>query len=612
MAQIQILFSLLSLLGITLAIEKKLNIRFSTSLLYGAIFISILLYVGSLANYLEITATTIRIVGWISLIAGIQTLKNRKPKADEIYIFFSALGFYIFCQTAPYSIFPFIDDYSHWGRMSRFIAENNRLIINSDLIGVKDYPPIAALFHYFFTHFSGYQDNIAIFANGILIIIFSSPLLNSVSDYVSKEKKKIFILTTLSIYSLFWIFGLGLHSLWADLLLGFSFGIGLYIYFNLGWKDKNTALMAAIPVLLYTVQIKQIGILFATFALIIIGIDFLKHDKKKFLVKLLTLTIIFFALLLFEWTWKNHLSSSDISSGFKADITISKIFSAFNPATATERQSITVERFIDYFLFSHHLSTYWFISSLLIMGGVITARNKPKIKIDITPYLVIYAFFLVYITVLLLLYLFSFGDYEGPRLASIDRYTITYILGILVFVGGTLININSGEKTKIYKIFLVTIAILIILPNLGRIVIDAARVGLNTSPLHTAGKISTLSKYVNHKTPENAKIYIIWSDGSNDEGVIFSYYLMPRKNNSDCIFIKPPQSLKSKDDAWSCPLTIEQFKGKISNYDYLFLANPSEEFINFYAENLGIEYNPVDSLLFKIVNENELQLIKIQ
>ena len=134
--------------------------------------------------------------------------KKWEIKADGIYILVSTIGFYIFCQTAPYSIFPFIDDYSHWGRMSRFIAENNRLIINSDLIGVKDYPPITALFHYFFTHFSGYQDNIAIFANGILIIIFSSPLLNSVSDYVSKEKKKIFILTTVSIYSLFWIFGL--------------------------------------------------------------------------------------------------------------------------------------------------------------------------------------------------------------------------------------------------------------------------------------------------------------------------------------------------------------------------------------------------------------------
>ena len=155
MEHIQILLTLLSLLGIALTIEKKLNIRFSTSLLYGVILISILLYIGAISNYLEITALTIRIIGWAGLIAGYQSFKNRQPKPDEIYIFLSVVGFYIFCQTEPYSIFPFIDDYSHWGRMSRFIAENNRLIINTDLIGVKDYPPIAALFHYFFTHFSG-------------------------------------------------------------------------------------------------------------------------------------------------------------------------------------------------------------------------------------------------------------------------------------------------------------------------------------------------------------------------------------------------------------------------------------------------------------------------
>ena len=113
------------------------------------IFTSILLYIGALSNYLEVTAITIRIIGWVGLITVYQSFKNRQVKPDEVYIFLSVVGFYIFCQTEPYSIFPFIDDYSHWGRMSRFIAENNRLIINTDLIGVKDYPPIAALFHYF-------------------------------------------------------------------------------------------------------------------------------------------------------------------------------------------------------------------------------------------------------------------------------------------------------------------------------------------------------------------------------------------------------------------------------------------------------------------------------
>jgi len=609
---IQILLALLSLLGIALTIEKRINIRFSTSLLYGVISTSILLYIGALLNYLEIAATSIRIIGWIGLVAGYQSFKNRQPKPDEVYIFLSVVGFYIFCQTEPYSIFPFIDDYSHWGRMSQLITENNRLIINTDLVGHKDYPPIAALFHYFFTNFSGYKDKIVIYANGLLLIIFSSPLLIPISNYVSKEKKKIFISTSLSIYSLFWILGLGLHSLWADLLLGFAFGIVLYLYFNYGWKDKDIALIAAIPLLLYIVQIKQIGILFAIFALTIIGLDYLKYGYKKTFIKLSIIFTILIALLIFEWSWKNYIIIHEISRGFKADITITNIISAINPVTASERQSITTKRFIDYLFFSHHLSTYWFLTSLILIGGLMVAVKKSNVYISILPYVTIYAIFTVYMFILLLLYFFSFSDYEGPRLASIDRYTLTYILGMLIFIGGSLIATSSFEKTKNYKLFLIITAILMILPNTGRIVLDTVRVGLNTTPLHTAAKITAMSQYIKEKTSENAKIYIIWSEGSNDEGVIFSYYLRPRKNNSECIFIKPPKSLKDEDDIWSCPLTIEQFKGKISSYDYLFLANPSEEFINFYAENLGIEYNPVDSLLFKIVNENELQLIKIQ
>jgi hypothetical protein len=600
------------LLGIALTIEKRINIRFSTSLLYGVISISILLYIGALLNYLEIAATSIRIIGWIGLVAGYQSFKNRQPKPDEFYIFLSVLGFYIFCQTEPYSIFPFIDDYSHWGRMSQLITENNRLIINTDLVGHKDYPPIAALFHYFFTNFSGYKDKIAIYANGLLLIIFSSPLLIPISNYVSKEKKKVFILTSLSIYSLFWILGLGLHSLWADLLLGFVFGIVLYLYFNCGWKDKDIALIAAIPLLLYIVQIKQIGILFAIFALTIIGLDYLKYGNKKTFIKLSIVFAILIALLIFEWSWKNYITSHEISRGFKADITITNIISAINPVTASERQSITTKRFIDYLFFSHHLSTYWFLTSLILMCGLMVAVKKSNVNTSILPYVTIYAIFTVYMFILLLLYFFSFSDYEGPRLASIDRYTLTYILGMLIFIGGSLIATSSFEKTKNYKLFLIITAILIILPNAGRIILDTLRVGLNTTPQHTAATITAMSQYIKEKTSENAKIYIIWSEGSNDEGVIFSYYLRPRKNNSKCIFIKPPKSPKDADDIWSCQLTVEQFKDTISNYDYLFLANPSQEFINFYLKNLGIEYNSIDSRLFKIKNENEFQLTKVQ
>jgi len=611
-AHIQILLTMLSLLGIALTFEKRLNIRFSTALLYGAIAISILLYIGALFNSLEITAVSIRIIGWVSLIAILHDLKNRKIKADEIYIIISAAGFYIYCQTEPYSIFPFVDDYSHWGRMSRYIAENNRLIINSDVIGMKNYPPIAALFHYFFTQLSGYQDNLAIFANGLLIIIFSSPLLNPISNYAAQEQKKAFILTSFSIYSFFWIFGLGLHSLWADLLLGFSFGIGLYLYFNEGGKDKNSALLVAVPLLLYIVQIKQIGILFAIFALVIMGLDYLKHDNKKLFIKVIILTGILFALFLFEWTWKNYLTLQDIAKADSSKITIIKILTAFNPDTASEKQAVIINNFIDYFLFSHHLSTFWFLVTMLLMGGIVAIKNMNKTNAYISAFISTYIFFLAYITVLLILYLFIFSEYDGPRLASIDRYTVTYILGILVFFGGTLLNVNSREKTKKYKIYLIAIAIIIIMPNAGRMVMDASRVALNLYPLHTAGKIGKLSQYIKQKTPENAKIYIIWSEGSDDESIVFSYFLMPRKINSSCIFIKPPHSIKGGDDVWSCALTLEQFEEKISSYDYLFLANPSDEFINFYANKLNIDYKQNSPALFKISNQNKLTLEKME
>lgn len=608
MLHAEILFSLLALVGIALAIEKKINSLFSLSILYAAVGISGALYIGAILNFLEITTLIIRIIGWLSLVACLLQFKRRPPKADEIYIFISVVGFYILCQTAPYRIFPFIDDYSHWGRMSRYIAENNRLIINSDLIGVKDYPPIAALFHYFFTHFSGYQDNIAIFANGLLIIIFSAPVLNAVSHYKAEEKKIVFVLTSLSMYSLFWIFGLGLHTLWADLLVGFSFGIGLYIYFHISWKNKNTALIAIIPILLYTVQIKQIGMLFSIFSLVIVGVDYLKYGKNKLLTKTFFLIIIFIALVLFEWTWKNYLNTQGITRVFKNNLSVTQILSAFNPAFATERQSLTISRFIDYFFFSHHLSTFWFMVSLLMLGGILTLKKFNKLDLKTMAFGITYLLFVAYSIVLLLLYLFSFSSYEGPRLASIDRYILTYILGVLIFLGGTLLTISAGDKTKKNKIFLIVIAVIVILPNAGRILSDFARVSMNTYPSNTAGAISILSKNIKEKTSENSKIYIIWSGGTTDEGVIFSYYLMPRKNNAQCINIKPPMSVATENDIWSCTMSIDQLKQKLSGYDYLFLGKTSEEFSNYFTKNLNIEHDVNQPMLYKIFHENDLRL----
>ena len=243
-----------------------------------------------------------------------------------------------------------------------------------------------------------------------------------------------------------------------------------------------------------------------------------------------------------------------------------------------------------------------------MLGGILTLKKLNKLDLKTISFGITYLLFVAYSIILLLLYLFSFSSYEGPRLASIDRYILTYILGVVIFLGGTLLTISAGDKTKKYKIFLIVIAVIVILPNAGRILLDFARVSMNTYPSNTAGAISILSKNIKEKTSENSKIYIIWSGGTTDEGVIFSYYLMPRKNNAQCINIKPPMSVTTENDIWSCTMSIDQLKQKLSGYDYLFLGKTSEEFSNYFTKNLNIEHDANQPILYKIFHENDLRL----
>ncbi len=544
MAHLQILFSLLSLIGIASIIKKLCGLNHSLAVFYATIFITFALYFAAILNLLEPSVHIVRNIGLLGLLISAKNIIKTKINYSDLYIIISIAVFYVFCQTEPYSIFPFIDDYNHWGRMSRYIAENNRLINSTDMISVKDYPPIASLFHYFFTYFSGYKDSKAIFANGVLTIIFSSPLFIALSSDAILKKNNDFILISLSVISLYWVFGLGLHSLWADLLLGVGFGIALHIYFDLQWKNRSAALIAALPVLLFMVQVKQIGILFAFFALLIMLVDYIRKEKSGVFIKTVLIGAAAILLILFDTTWKNYLIVNEVDKTFSLKLSLDTIISAFNPATMNQGQYVTIQKFIDHLFFSHHLSTYWFLISLIMLAAIVKFRNIKISDTDVFIYLSVYIMFFAYMFILLLLYLFAFGDHKGTKLGSIERYTITYILGVLIFLGGIIINISETQSNRSKKIWLVLIALAIVLPNTGRLLMDLTRVVNNSPPAHTAGIIHRMSKSVIEKTPENSKIYIIWSEGSNDESVIFNYYLMPRKNNADCIFIKPPFSEK--------------------------------------------------------------------
>ena len=63
--------------------------------------------------------------------------------------------------------------------------------------------------------------------------------------------------------------------------------------------------------------------------------------------------------------------------------------------------------FIDYFFFSHHLSTYWFLVTLLMLTGIGIFKKSYKPEIKIAALALSYLLFVAYSIVLLILYLFD-------------------------------------------------------------------------------------------------------------------------------------------------------------------------------------------------------------
>jgi hypothetical protein len=195
----------------------------------------------------------------------------------------------------------------------------------------------------------------------------------------------------------------------------------------------------------------------------------------------------------------------------------------------------------------------------------------------------------IYLALLLVLYMFSFSEFEGVRVASIDRYTKTYLLGLLIAFGGLFfVNAITGETWRWKKLWIGAIAFLFIAPNIGRVVVDlATSVGSKKSRLG-AVKIRSEASRVAELTSSTAKIYFIWSDGSNDESVIFNYGVFPRFSNRSCSSIRPKHVMIDANDPWSCSMDLKQFATRIADYDYLYVGKISEELRNSFFLPMGI------------------------
>ena len=210
------LIILLPILGVVLILRRIGRLTDSMAILNAVSALIILLYIGSLLGFMRQTAFGLASIGLLLLIAELMILKRLEnfPFSLPImlFIFMPALYWLIHAESRP----MFWDEYSHWGIYVREMVSTHQLWSIETNSVHPNYPPGTAIWQYFFTMISGYDEGTVYLAHFVLLITPLLVLFENIS-----RRQFLWIPAVLAMLALgLSNFGHGIVSLYTDPILG--------------------------------------------------------------------------------------------------------------------------------------------------------------------------------------------------------------------------------------------------------------------------------------------------------------------------------------------------------------------------------------------------------
>lgn len=574
--------------------------NFSKVLIFTLLFFTIPILISGIAFSTFKFGIIINII--YSLLGVILLIKNKNNKElmnqfkDNYFntglimflVIYSFLYFYDLNR-----VFTMWDEKSHWGVMLKEMIRLDNLysVKESTLMVHKDYPPVLQIFELFWIKLSGsYKEAYALRALHTLELSFIIPFIN-VSKINFKNIIKTIIKTiTIIVIILLTILMFDTHrvmnSIYNDYLLSIIVVYSLLkVLFSKELLSKSFIYNLCI-VLVFLLLTKQISIAFYLMILFFYVIMVIKEDKNK---KDYIRIIIFLILipLIFLSTWNRYLEQFEMTKQFV--ISNINIFELKNIIiNSSNIKHIIYTNFIDslinykisfFNLFElSYLKSFIFFSLLYLL---IYRKQNHSLKL----YLTVLIGMVGYAFLMLILYLFCFGD-EGYTLASFDRYMDTYLLiEFLIIIYYILIK-------KKYYIIVITFIILVIFVEKSTLhYLKPAIIKTEIT------KEEIVAKDIVNKTKENSKVFLLSQDIGSTYQFSVKYYANPRIIN-----------LKYYD----LPLdnAKEFFDREVNNYmlgyDYLYVVNTTREINNKY----DLFRNIKNKELYKIINNNGKVKIK--
>jgi hypothetical protein len=237
------------------------------------------------------------------------------------------------------------------------------------------------------------------------------------------------------------------------------------------------------------------------------------------------------------------------------------------------------------------LSYFRLTIAFAIIEAIFALKNKTNRKGIVLQSVLIVLASVAYALLMALLYAFCFGEYEGPILASYDRYLGTFWFAIAMH--GLCYLLKHFEANQLTK-----------LPNLGIIAVliyilaaSPASIALTLDRAHDKNNYTDDMNLLLSKLNQSDKVYIVAQGTNGVHNIKLKYQLMPIETNPSfgSTFSFGPED---SSDNWTHYLAPKDFRANFKDYDYLYLFNIDQYFIEQYSSQFN--ETPVSGGLYKI------------
>lgn len=654
--------SVLAWMSLSLTATHRLKTNYAVGLLVTACLIILVLFVGMILGFLSVAYYAIILGAFLEAVLRGWTpsslkdkLKAKKPTLQDfwdsyLFLYVTALVAIIIFLSKVYPDFKFFgwDEFSHWARYTNILVNTSIAPVDNPAVLFPAYPPGINLWHYYICGPNGYSEWKVVFSHMLLAVSAIAFISTSFDKLKGFGPIAIFVFGIM----LYHAFGTSLYEIYTDCILGLLFGASLLVARTMAIDGPNKSNMAIFIIILAVISlIKPIAILFSVTAcglffglrLIVLLQDRFRKTKTSDPVNgspirlgatLIQTGIYVAASLSTVLAWKIYTSIHSIkdqladSQKIGMSEVIEFVFTRETPETQIAWKElgdrIGLERISTYGGKQFRLDADYFNPDIPIYHGAIALLlatlgffllrlifNHKKALTTFAEGLYLAITFLLYTMVIVFITRYFFQLYDIERLASLERYLSSFLLGIMLYGLATLIadiselknqtnvkkyttlkNINIGKIQDINVLSFIFPALWIWLSfyiaALGPVDMDNVFASpMNERPVpgvhpwadeynelsELRDHIATLSNTVKSKAKAGDRVYII---AQNETGFTFymtGHELSPLETNRSCFSI----GLKYYEtDNWTCEWV--DLSISLLDYDYVVIRYADKVF----------------------------------